>query len=195
MHNARCSDGYRNRIYPDLHAVFMSCKRIGREDYLRNAEELAPWLLGKILCHRVDGTVIRAKITETECYLGENDTACHASKGKTKRNAPMYFEGGHLYVYLCYGMHSLINIVSGEKNSPEAVLIRGVEGASGPGKASKLMQIDTAFTGIDLCDAENIWLEDDGSVVKHTVSKRIGIDYAKEEDRNRLWRFIAKTNK
>jgi len=170
----------------------MMSKRISREDYLRDAEALAPWLLGKTLCHRVDGAVIRAKITETECYLGENDTACHASKGKTKRNAPMYLKGGHLYVYLCYGIHSLINIVSGEENSPEAVLIRGVEGASGPGKASKLLKIDTSLTGFDLCKGEDVWLEDDGGTVEYTVSRRVGIDYAKEEDRNRLWRFIAK---
>ncbi len=170
----------------------MIAKRIGREDYLRNAEELAPWLLGKTLCHRVAGHVIRAKITETECYLGENDTACHASKGKTKRNAPMYLSGGHLYVYLCYGIHSLINVVSGKENSPEAVLIRGVEGACGPGKASKLLNIDTSLTGTDICNSDEVWIEDDGGAAEYTVSKRVGIDYAKEEDRNRLWRFIAK---
>ncbi len=172
----------------------MSKKRIKRTCYLKNAEELAPWLLGKIICHRVGEEIIRAKITETECYLGENDTACHASKGKTKRNAPMYFEGGHLYVYLCYGIHSLINVVSGEENSPEAVLIRGVEGASGPGRASKLLKIDTSHTGLDLCTCDAVWLEDDGSCAEYTVSKRIGIDYAKEEDRNRLWRFIVKNS-
>ncbi len=172
----------------------MSLKRIGRISYHKNAEELAPWLLGKIICHRVGDDVLRAKITETECYLGENDTACHASKGKTKRNAPMYYEGGHLYVYLCYGIHNLINVVSGMESSPEAVLIRGVEGASGPGKASKLLKIDTSLTGLDLCEDGDVWLEDDGSTAEYTVSRRIGIEYAKEEDRNRLWRFIAKSS-
>lgn len=167
-------------------------KRIERKDFLRNAEELAPWLLGKIICRRSGDNVIRARITETECYLGESDTACHASKGKTKRNTPMYSLGGHLYVYLCYGIHSLINIVSGEENSPEAVLIRGVGGANGPGKASKLLKIDTSLTGYDLTLGNEVWLENDGLTVEHEVAPRVGIDYASEKDRNRLWRFISK---
>ena len=170
----------------------MTPKRIERNELIRGAEELAPWLLGKTICHNIGNDVIRARITETECYVGENDTACHASKGKTKRNAPMYLSGGHLYVYLCYGIHSLINIVSGEEKFPEAVLIRGVEGAGGPGKASKLLKIDTSFTGLDLCTDGDIWLEDDGCEYEYTTSTRIGIDYADEKDRKRLWRFIIK---
>jgi len=160
-----------------------------REDYARSAEELAPFLLGKYLCRRTESGVIRAMITETECYLGEDDTACHASKGKTKRNAPMYLEGGHLYVYLCYGIHHLINVVSGKEGEPEAVLIRGVKGAEGPGRASKYLNITTAFTGIDICASDEIWIEDDGVKVSFSVSKRIGIDYAEKKDRDRLWRF------
>lgn len=167
-------------------------ERIGLNDYLRNAEELAPWLLGKIFCRNHNGEIIKARITETECYLGESDTACHASKGKTMRNAPMYYRGGHLYVYLCYGIHSLINIVSGEEGSPEAVLIRGVEGADGPGKASRLLRIDTSLTGYDLCNGDAAWLEDDGKIPEYTLAKRIGIDYASEKDRNRLWRYTVK---
>lgn len=171
----------------------MMPKRIGLNRYLKNAEELAPWLLGKTLCRRHGDTVIRAKITETECYLGEGDTACHASRGKTKRNAPMYYRGGHLYVYLCYGIHSLINIVSGEEGSPEAVLIRGVEGADGPGKASRLLKIDTSLTGYDLCRTDGeVWIEDSGDMPEYTVAKRIGIDYASETDRGRLWRYTVK---
>ena len=171
----------------------MILNRVKREELVsRNAEELAPWLLGKFICHKQEDTVIRLKITETECYLGENDTACHASKGKTKRNTPMYFLGGHLYVYLCYGIHSLLNIVSGEENSPEAVLIRGVEGASGPGRASKALGIDVSFSGYDLCTGNEIWLENSGESCEYTAAPRIGIDYAEEKDRNRLWRFIIK---
>ena len=130
-------------------------------------------------------------ITETECYQGEDDTACHASKGKTKRNAPMYLEGGHLYVYLCYGIHHLINVVSGREGEPEAVLIRGVQGAEGPGKASKFLNITTALTGIDICSGEDVWIEDDGVKVSHSASKRIGIDYAENKDREKLWRFTV----
>ena len=166
-------------------------KRIERKDFVnRNAEELAPWLLGKFICHKQGDTVIRLRITETECYLGESDTACHASKGKTKRNAPMYLQGGYLYVYLCYGIHNLINIVSGEENSPEAVLIRGVEGATGPGRASKALNIDVSFSGYDLCDGGEIWIENSDDIAMYTTAKRVGIDYASEKDRNRLWRFI-----
>lgn len=167
-------------------------ERIKISDYSKRAEELAPWLLGKVICRRIGDEVIRARITETECYQGENDTACHASKGKTKRNAPMYLRGGYLYVYLCYGIHSLINIVSGDENIPEAVLIRGIEGATGPGIASKLLKIDTSFSGYDLCNGDEVWIENGGQAVEYTTSKRVGIDYAAKDDRDRLWRFIAK---
>ncbi len=166
-------------------------KRVENKDYLKNADILAPWLLGKLVCRKTEDKIIKARITETECYMGENDSACHASKGKTKRNEPMYYRGGHLYVYLCYGIHSLINVVSGKENSPEAVLIRGVEGASGPGRVSKLLKIDVSFTGYDLCTGNEVWIEDDGYIAKYKVAKRVGIDYAKEEDKNRLWRYIS----
>ena len=75
-------------------------RKLERIDYKQSADILAPWLLGKIICRKIDGNILRLRITETECYLGESDTACHASHGKTKRNASMYLEGGHLYVYL-----------------------------------------------------------------------------------------------
>ena len=91
------------------------------------ATELAPWLIGKILCREIDGAVVRVRITETECYFGENDTACHAHKGRTERTDIMYREGGRAYVYLCYGIHSLLNITTGKEGHPEAVLIRGVD--------------------------------------------------------------------
>ena len=161
--------------------------------FKKSATEVAPRLVGMLLCRRLaDGSVIKARITETECYYGEEDTACHAHKGRTARTDVMYLEGGRAYVYLCYGIHSLINIVSGEENSPEAVLIRGVGGANGPGKASKLLKIDTSLTGYDLTLGNEVWLENDGLTVEHEVAPRVGIDYASEKDRNRLWRFISK---
>ncbi len=166
-------------------------RRLDRNDYMKSADKLAPWLLGKIFCRKTESGILRLRITECECYLGENDTACHARCGKTKRNAPMYMIGGHLYVYLCYGIHNLINIVSGEENSPEAVLIRGVEGANGPGKASKKLCVNTSYSGVDLCSCDEIWLEDDGYIPKYRTDVRVGIDYASIEDRDKLWRFIA----
>lgn len=155
------------------------------------ATELAPWLLGKILCRDIDGKIIRARITETECYFGEEDTACHAHKGRTERTDIMYRAGGNAYVYLCYGIHSLLNITTGEEGHPEAVLIRGVENVTGPGRVTKFMQIDRTLNKKKLVRENGLWLEDDGFVSKYIIDKRVGIDYAKPEDRDRPWRFIA----
>ena len=171
--------------------------RLSKEFYLQRATELAPALIGKILCRRLprcansDETerVIRSRITETECYFGESDTACHASKGKTGRTEVMYHEGGIAYVYLCYGIHSLINVVSGPKDFPEAVLLRGIEGYYGPGRLTKALCIDRSLNGISFITSDEIWIEDDGTKVEYTSGKRIGIDYATEEYRNVLWRF------
>jgi len=155
------------------------------------ATHLAPDLIGKILCRKTENGIIRARITETECYFGEEDTACHAHKGKTERTKTMYEPGGVTYVYLCYGIHSLLNIVTGPEGHPEAVLIRGVEGANGPGRATKLLQITTKDNSLLLCEESGIWLEDDGSKPEYTTLPRVGIDYASKEDRERPWRFIA----
>ena len=165
--------------------------KLEKKIYSMRATELAPYLLGKLLCRKVDGRIIKARICETECYFGEEDTACHAHKGKTERTKTLYEEGGIAYVYLCYGIHSLLNVVSGERGFPEAVLIRGVEGAIGPGRASKLMQIGKELNGISLTDSDELWIEDDGYRV-HAVKtdRRVGIDYADAEDRERKWRFI-----
>lgn len=163
-----------------------------KEYFEKDACFLAPDLIGKILCRRTPDGVIRARITETECYFGEEDTACHASKGKTERTKVMYESGGITYVYLCYGIHSLLNIVTGAKDHPEAVLIRGVMGASGPGRATKFMKITTADNALPLCEESGIWIEDDGERFEYTTSPRIGIDYASKIDRERHWRFLIK---
>lgn len=155
------------------------------------ATELAPWLVGKILCRDINGEILRARITETECYFGEEDTACHAHKGRTERTDIMYRAGGNAYVYLCYGMHSLLNITTGVEGHPEAVLIRGVENVTGPGRVTKFMKIDRALNKKELVRENGLWLEDDGFVSKYTREKRVGIDYASSEYRDILWRFIA----
>ncbi len=167
--------------------------RLSKEFYLRPATELAVELLGKTLCRRIDGVVIRLRITETECYYGEEDTACHAHRGRTKRTATMYLEGGAAYVYLCYGIHSLLNVVTGPKDHPEAVLIRGVEGISGPGRVTKQLKITMLLNAEDLISSEQLWIEDDGSPVpEYTSSPRIGISYASKEDVERLWNYRVK---
>lgn len=153
------------------------------------ATELAPRLLGKVLCRRVGDEVRRAHITETECYFGEEDTACHAHRGRTPRTATLYRAGGVAYVYLCYGIHSLFNVVTGEEGHPEAVLIRGVEGADGPGRTTRLLGIDGTLNGEDLCTSGALWLEEDGTQYAFDALPRVGIDYAAQADRDRLWRY------
>lgn len=164
--------------------------KLKKDIYAMRAYELAPYLLGKILCRRMPDGVRRARICETECYFGEDDTACHAHKGRTPRTKTLYEDGGIAYVYLCYGIHSLLNVVSGEKDFPEAVLIRGVEGAQGPGRVTKLLRIDREQNGVSFTDSDEIWIEDDGFSSSYHTDKRVGIDYADKEDREKLWRFI-----
>lgn len=159
--------------------------------FLRSATELAPSMVGLLLCRRFeDGTVVKARITETECYFGEEDTACHAHKGRTPRTDVMYLEGGRAYVYLCYGIHELLNVTTGTDGHPEAVLIRGVEGASGPGRVTKLFKIDRSFNRLQLTEENGLWLEDDGFFANTVSDKRVGIAYADEKDREKPWRFI-----
>ena len=155
------------------------------------AYEAARLMLGKLLCRRQGETVIRARITETECYYGTDDSASHAYRGRTERNSVMFDEGGRAYVYLCYGMHNLLNVTTGGEGHPEAVLIRGVEGAQGPGRVTRLLGIDRQMNKASVCDPEgDIWLEDDGYIPDVHQAKRVGIDYAQEKDRERLWRFF-----
>ena len=165
--------------------------KLSKDIYKMRAYELAPYLLGKILCRKRGTEIIRARITETECYFGEDDTACHAHKGKTPRTQTLYLGGGTAYVYLCYGIHFLLNVVSGYEGFPEAVLIRGVEGASGPGRVTKLMGIDRSLNGVSFMESEEMWIEDDGYVPSYRTDRRVGIDYADETDREREWRFIS----
>lgn len=173
-----------------------SCSRlVSPSELRRSAIDLAPWLLGKLLCREIDGKILRMRITETECYFGEEDTACHAHKGRTDRTDIMYRAGGNAYVYLCYGIHSLLNITTGEEGHPEAVLIRGVDKIIGPGRVTKAMQIDRSFNKKELVPENKLWIEDDGTVVKYITGKRVGIDYSSAEYRDIHWRFISEQEK
>lgn len=155
------------------------------------ATVLAPQLIGKLLCRATVDGVLRLRITETECYFGEEDTACHAHRGRTTRTDVMYRTGGRAYVYLCYGIHSLLNLVTGPEGHPEAVLIRGVEGIAGPGRVTRRMQIDRSLNQALLTPENALWLEDDGVSLDFTTTPRVGIDYASKEYRDIPWRFIA----
>ena len=168
--------------------------RVDNNFYINSAEALAPALVGKLICLRgEDGEVKRMRIIETECYLGESDTACHASKGKTPRNSALWLAGGHSYVYLCYGMHALLNLTTGVEGHPEAVLIRGVAEISGPGRVTRAMQIDLSLNKMPLVPESGLWVEDDGVVPDFITTPRIGIDYASDECRLIPWRFVDKS--
>lgn len=165
--------------------------KLDKEFYKMPATKVAPSLLGKLLCINHNDKITKLRITETECYYGENDTACHAHRGKTNRTKVLYDEGGIAYVYLCYGIYSLLNVVTGEKDFPEAVLIRGVEGYPGPGKLTKALSIDRSYNYENLISSERLWIEDDGKKIRYKKTPRIGIDYATEKYRNILWRFLV----
>ena len=129
------------------------------------------------------------RISETEAYCGEEDTACHAHKGRTKRTEVMYGKAGTVYVYLCYGMHWLLNIVTGEENHPQAVLIRACVDATGPAKLTKKLSITGELNGTSVCGETELWIEDDGFQCQIETDKRVGISYASRADQDRLWRF------
>lgn len=163
-------------------------KRLDRDFYARPCPQVAEDLVGKLLVYREDREVRRLRITETECYCGEADTACHAHKGKTKRTEVLYGRPGTVYVYLCYGVHCLLNLVTGREGEPEAVLIRACEGAAGPGKLTKALGITGKLNREDAC-GERLWVEDDGRRYAVVPDTRVGIGYAAPEDQERLWRF------
>ena len=164
--------------------------RLGREFFLRDALEVAPELVGKTLVSSLPGAQERRLvITETEVYRGEDDTACHAHRGRTKRTEMLYRPGGAVYVYLCYGIHWLLNVITGPEDFPQGVLIRACEGFEGPGKLTKYLGITGAQNGIDICSFPLLRIEDEGRMVNITTDKRVGIAYAEEADRERLWRF------
>lgn len=148
-------------------------------------------LLGKTLVRTFsDGSEFRAVITETEAYRGEEDLACHASKGKTPRTEVLYAAGGKVYVYLIYGMYWLLNIVTGPKDFPQGVLIRSLDKVQGPGRVGKQLQLDKSFYGENLATSHRLWVEDIGYQCTYTAYQRIGVDYAGIW-KNKLWRFVC----
>jgi DNA-3-methyladenine glycosylase len=161
-----------------------------RDFFARDVLEVAPELLGKVLTIRSENTLIdRFIISETEAYRGSDDKACHASRGRTPRTEIMYHEGGKLYVYFVYGMYWMLNIVTGKENNPQAVLIRGLENCSGPGRVTKLIGIDRTFYGEDLITSQRIWIEDSGITPIYKTAPRIGINYAGEPWKSKPWRY------
>lgn len=166
-------------------------KRLPREFFERDVLDVAPDLLGKYLVRRFDsGDIHRFQITEVEAYRGEEDKACHAAKGRTKRTEVLYREPGTIYVYLIYGMYWLLNVVTGEKDCPQAVLIRGVKEISGPGRIGKFLKLDASFYGESFLISDRLWFEDSDDKPLYKTTPRIGIDYAGEW-RDLEWRFVV----
>jgi DNA-3-methyladenine glycosylase len=166
----------------------------------RDTVVVARALLGKLMVTAdASGGLRRFRICETEACHGEADLACHASRGRTARTEVMYAPGGVWYVFLCYGIHEMFNLVTGPAGQPSAVLIRGVEGITGPGRLTRALGITRRFNGKPAARAAGLWLEDDGwrppqRAVQATP--RIGVDYAGAWA-EKPWRFYyspAKTN-
>lgn len=168
--------------------------RLAGSFFARDCLELAPDLVGKILVHRAGDELLRLRVTETEAYRGCEDTACHASKGKTARNRLLWEKPGTVYVYLCYGMHWLLNVISGREGEPQGVLIRAGEAYPGPGRLTKYLQIGKELNGTSFIDSPDLWFEDDGLRPEIRTDRRVGIAYASEEDQARQWRFILNGN-
>ena len=168
-------------------------KKLGYSFFHRDKLTVARELAGKIIARKYpDGKVVKVRITETEAYGGEEDKACHASKGRTPRTELLYGKAGIIYVYLCYGMHWLMNIISGEEGTPEGVLLRAGENYTGPAKLTKAIGVDKHFNGQPIYGNKEIWIEDDGKEFDIVTDVRVGIDYAGEEWKNKPWRFIIR---
>jgi DNA-3-methyladenine glycosylase len=204
---------YLSKIGVEFHLP-PSFKKIPLDYYLGNdVVSLAKSFIGKVIYTQIDNVITGGIITETEAYRGPDDRASHAyGNRKTKRTKVMFNPGGLAYVYLCYGIHHMFNIVTGEEGVPHAVLVRGIfpvygignilerrnniiknlgEICAGPGTLTQGLNINVSHTGISLLD-DTIWLEDHNIPIHHkqiTTGPRIGIDYA-GDDANLPWRFL-----
>lgn len=184
-----------------------------RDFYARPTITVAQSLLGKRLIRHVNGVELSGVIVETEAYCGCADSACHAHRGKTPRNAVMFGRPGVAYVYFTYGMHYMLNLVTEEEDNPCAVLVRalvpvsgleemqsrrkkhGKELTNGPAKLCQALAIDKSLNGWDLTRGEQLWVENYQSVPARDIlsTPRIGIDYAREKDRKAPWRFLIRS--
>ena len=162
-----------------------SLKKLPRSFFQQPSTRLARKLVGKILVRRLPGKELRARIVETEAYLGPRDLASHASKGRTARTEVLFGPPGHAYVYLIYGMYDMLNVVAGTAGKAQCVLIRGAvplgdwqADLSGPGRITRALHITRAHNGLDLTGTELFFLDDPGYHGRLVITKRIGIDYA-----------------
>jgi len=184
-------------------------KILTRSFFEQDTLKVARELLGKKLVRSLDGHILSGMIIETEAYIGATDTACHASKGKTPRNAVMFGKAGIAYIYFVYGMHYMLNVVTEAEDKPCAVLIRAimpVEGRAdmenrrkrsgknltdGPAKVCQAMGINKSLNGWDLTRGESLGIEEYQIISSERIHQtpRIGINYAAQKDKDALWRF------
>lgn len=159
--------------------------------YARSSIEVAPDLLGRNLClENESGQRRKLIITETEAYHGLDDLASHASKGKTERNKLMFGPANFWYLYLCYGMHWMLNLVTGERDNPSAVFIRATDEISGPGRLTKALGIDNRFHGLKNSPLSKLWLEDSTSKpLDIQRGPRIGVENAGPVWSKKAYRF------
>ncbi|MFA6215367.1 MAG: DNA-3-methyladenine glycosylase [Patescibacteria group bacterium] len=175
--------------------------KLNQNFYNQSTLKIAQQLLGKFLVRKIGNKLISGEIIETEAYVGPNDKASHASKGKTPRTAVMFGEPGFWYIYLIYGMYYCLNIVTEPKDYPAAVLIRAIKPISGfkqkiktdgPGKLCRELKIDKTLNDLPAFGSPTkLWIEDRGLKIKPSQIKkspRVGVDYAGEY-KNKLWRF------
>jgi DNA-3-methyladenine glycosylase len=188
---------------------------LDRKFYERDTLQVARALLGKKLVRQINGLKLAGMIVETEAYCGETDSACHAHRGKTPRNAVMFGKPGYAYVYFTYGMHYMLNLVTEAPGNPCAVLVRaiepvagvkeiearrkrkGTELTNGPAKICQALNINKSLNGWDLTLGSKLWVENYKSFPAKSilVTPRIGINYAKKEHREALWRFLVRHGK
>jgi len=190
--------------------------RLSRDFFARDTLTVARELLGQRLVRVLDGRRLAGRIVEVEAYVGEEDQACHASCGPTRRNAPMYGPPGHAYVYLIYGMHHCLNVVTEREGYPAAVLIRALEPlegvdrmralrggrpdlplTSGPARLCQALDIDRRFDGVDLCAPDALlFLEKDASIPDESVATgpRVGVR-GDEAALTVPWRFFVRDSR
>lgn len=176
-----------------------------RSFFDRPTLKVAKALLGKFLLRELGCSLLITRIVDVEAYIGQNDLACHASKGRTTRTEVLFGPAGFTYVYLIYGMYDLLNIVTEDVDVPAAILIRGievVEGSSttaprridGPGRLTRFLGIDRTLNQFDATLGHTLWIEDRGERISPKTLQtgpRIGVEYAGQWA-HKPWRFFLR---
>jgi DNA-3-methyladenine glycosylase len=158
--------------------------------FARAADSVARDLLGRTLVRRIKSKRMELIITETEAYLGPHDLACHAARGRTARTEVMYGPPGTLYVYFIYGLHWMLNVVTGQEGYPAAVLIRAAGDFTGPARLTRALAIDGALNGRIAGPESGLWFEVGSPSAEVIASPRIGVAYAGARWSSRKLRFV-----